>query len=136
MALIRGNGMYKILVIEDEKLICENIVELLELNHYQVRGVNSGWAGLEAVRTFQPDLILCDRMMDDLNGFQVLAALKAQPFSASIPFIFLTAMADRESIREGMDAGADDYVVKPFTADELLETVSVWVDYRRGLQLK
>jgi DNA-binding response OmpR family regulator len=127
--------MYKILVIEDDKLICSNIMELLELNDYAVLGSNNGMEGIEVAKSFQPDLILCDRMMDDLNGCMVLRAIRTHPLTARIPFIFLSAMADREAIREGMDAGADDYIVKPFTTGELLETVKVWVEYKYSLRV-
>lgn len=125
--------MYKILVIEDDYLICDNIRELLELNDYQVQSSYGGKVGIELAKTFLPDVVLCDRMMGDIDGFNVLNALRAHPETAHIPFVFLTAMADRESIRQGMDAGADDYVVKPFSTDELLETVNVWLNYKHSL---
>jgi DNA-binding response OmpR family regulator len=127
--------MPKILVVEDDKLINANIVELLQMNDYDARGACNGKTGIRLLQEFQPDIVLCDQMMDEVDGMGVLQFVRSQPQTSSIPFIFLTAMADRDAIREGMSAGADDYVVKPFNASELLETINVWLDYRRSLRI-
>lgn len=113
-----------ILIIEDEFQVLENTEEILELGGYRVVTASNGFDGLEAVRREQPDLIICDVMMPKMDGYGVLEALRADPQLALIPFIFLTAKADRADQRQGMTLGADDYLTKPFTPKELLATVA------------
>lgn len=114
----------RVLVIEDDANIRNNIVLMLKVESYVVFGAENGRAGLDMVRSSPPDLILCDVMMPELDGFAVLEALRAEPRLADIPFVFLTALDDRSSTRRGMNLGADDYIAKPFTRDELLEAVN------------
>ncbi len=115
--------MPRILVIEDEAPIRENIVEMLELEGFEVMGAGDGRAGLHRVLDFRPDLIICDISMPELDGYGVLFALRQRPETASIPFMFLTAHAERGQLRYGMELGADDYITKPFTFEELRTAV-------------
>jgi class 3 adenylate cyclase/tRNA A-37 threonylcarbamoyl transferase component Bud32 len=114
----------KVLVIEDEPSIRNNIMLMLKVERYAAIGAENGRVGLELARNDPPDLILCDVMMPEMDGFAVLDALRAEPRFAEIPFIFLTALDDRSSMRRGMNLGADDYLPKPFTRAELLEAVN------------
>lgn len=116
--------MTKIIVIEDEEGIRNNLATLLRIEGYDVLKAADGEEGLALVRAEKPDLILCDVMMPKLDGHGVLTALHAAPDTAWIPFVFLTAMADKSDFRTGMTLGADDYLTKPFTRDEVLQTVS------------
>src|SRR3989449_1201147 len=114
----------KVLVIEDEPSIRNNIMLMLKVERYAATGAENGRVGLEMARSDPPDLILCDVMMPEMDGFAVLEALRAEPRLAEIPFIFLTALDDRSSTRRGMNLGADDYLPKPFTRNELMEAVN------------
>ncbi|NWG15774.1 MAG: response regulator [Chloroflexi bacterium] len=122
--------MTKILVIEDERAILENVVETLELEGFDVRGAQNGRAGVEIAQSYLPDLIICDIMMPELNGYGVLLQLRERPETANIPLMFLTAKADRADMRKGMELGADDYLIKPFTASELLAAVGARIERR------
>lgn len=115
--------MPKILIIEDEDTIRENIMETLELNDYEVIGAHDGSEGVDMAREHEPDLILCDIMMGDVDGYGVLEDIRKTSNISLTPFVFLTAKADRDSMRHGMELGADDYLTKPFTTDELLTAV-------------
>jgi two-component system, sensor histidine kinase and response regulator len=113
----------KILVIEDEIHIRENIIEILEMDNYEVYEADDGVAGVQMALKYPPDLVICDIMMDGLDGYQVLEALRLNPTSAATPFIFVTSLGDREHMRQGMAYGADDYLCKPFGPTELLTAV-------------
>jgi DNA-binding response OmpR family regulator len=115
--------MTRILVIEDAASLRSDIVEMLGFEGYEVQGAENGRAGVEAARQFHPDLIISDIMMPLLDGYGVLAELREDPQTATIPFIFLTARTDRMDVRQGMTLGADDYVTKPFTIAELMSAV-------------
>lgn len=117
--------MTKILVIEDEDLIRDNIVELLESEDFEVFNAEDGKIGVQLASQHQPDLILCDVMMPELDGYGVLLKLQENPLTATIPFIFLTAKADLGDLRKGMQLGADDYLTKPCTATELLKAIVI-----------
>jgi two-component system, sensor histidine kinase and response regulator len=114
----------RILVIEDERLIRETIMETLELANLQTIGAANGLMGIHLAREHLPDLIISDITMPDLDGYSVLQDLRSDAETALIPFIFLTARADKSAVRAGMDLGADDYLTKPFTAEELLAAVA------------
>ena len=116
--------MTKVLVIEDERNLLEDITELLQYTDFEVQGANSGTQGLQVAHDYAPDMIICDIMMPDLDGYQVLEQIRGNPDTADTPFIFLTAKADRDSMRQGMDMGADDYLTKPFTSAELLTAIN------------
>jgi diguanylate cyclase (GGDEF)-like protein len=116
--------MKKILVIEDEEFVRENILELLDVEGFEIAGAENGQIGIDLAKEMIPDLILCDVMMPGLDGYGVLMALRQDAITASIPFIFLTAKAAKTDFRQGMELGADDYLTKPFTRAELLGAIS------------
>lgn len=113
----------KIAVIEDNLDMRENISELLELSNYDVVSAADGKEGVELVKKELPDLIICDVMMPGLDGYSVLYMLGQDPNTRNIPFLFLSAKAEKEDFRKGMNLGADDYLTKPFTEMDLLNTV-------------
>ncbi|CAN5296950.1 hypothetical protein BH09BAC5_BH09BAC5_29360 [soil metagenome] len=112
-----------ILVIEDNKDICDNTAELLDLAGYATIIAYNGKEGLERARDKNPDLVLCDIMMPELDGYGVLRAMSNIPELRTVPFVFLTAKSEKEDFRKGMDLGADDYLTKPFEGDTLLRVV-------------
>lgn len=114
----------KLLVIEDEPEVRANIIDLLEAEDFQVVGAENGFIGAIWAQEYLPDLIVCDVRMPELDGYDVLTALRQDPLTATIPFIFLTANADRADMRRGMELGADDYLTKPFTRAELLGAIA------------
>ncbi|MEX2234485.1 MAG: response regulator [Cyclobacteriaceae bacterium] len=114
-----------ILVIEDNQEMSENIVSILELANYNVLSAPNGKIGVEIAQQQMPDLILCDVMMPELDGYGVLHILSKNPDTGSIPFIFLTAKADKCDFRAGMNLGADDYITKPFDAFDLLKVIEI-----------
>ncbi|WP_017304990.1 hybrid sensor histidine kinase/response regulator [Spirulina subsalsa] len=116
--------MTTILVIEDEEPIRANIIELLEAEDFQVLGADSGVQGLALAQTYLPDLILCDIMIPELDGYEVLQQLRQNSATATIPLIFLTALSDQRDTRRGMELGADDYLTKPCTPDALLRAIA------------
>ncbi|MBD2465672.1 EAL domain-containing protein [Oscillatoria sp. FACHB-1407] len=116
--------MTRILVIEDEAPIRENIVDILLIEGFEVAEAVCGATGLQLAMKLQPDLILCDVMMPNLDGYELLKILRKSPETATIPFIFLTAKTTKADFRQGMVTGADDYLTKPFTASELLEAIT------------
>jgi DNA-binding NarL/FixJ family response regulator len=115
--------MKTILVIEDDDQTRENLQTILEMEGFRAVTAPNGRAGLAAVQTHSPDLILCDVMMPELDGHEVLRSLRTNSSTASIPFIFLTARGERKDQRTGMELGADDYLTKPATVDEVLAAV-------------
>jgi len=115
--------MKKILVIEDNNDVRENIEEILELANYEVITGENGKIGVALAQKGKPDLIICDIMMPELDGYGVLHILSKNPVTARIPFVFLTAKSEKEDFRKGMTLGADDYLIKPFDDIELLDAV-------------
>ncbi len=115
--------MPKVLAIEDEAPILENILETLEIEGYEVVGAANGAIGIKCAREHAPDIIICDIMMPELDGYGVLLELRNDPRTVSTPFIFLTARADRAAMRQGMELGADDFLTKPFTTGELVSAI-------------
>jgi DNA-binding NtrC family response regulator len=113
----------RVLVIEDDPGVRANLVELIESEGMKAIGANDGRAGIELARAYAVSLVLCDVRMPGTNGFDVLRELRATPSTQLLPFIFLSAAADREHIREGMALGADDYITKPFTRGEVLTAI-------------
>ena len=122
--------MKKILVVEDAQALRRDIVEMLGYEGFEVEGAENGLVGVERARQYQPDLIICDIMMPGLDGYGVLETLRKDPVTATIPFIFLTARTERLDMRQGMELGADDYLTKPFTAQELIKTVQTRLSKR------
>lgn len=113
----------KILIIEDEDTILQNVIDLLQAEKFEAIGAEEGQLGIHLALNYKPDLILCDIMMPDIDGYTVLTELQKQPLLAHIPFIFMTAKVEREDLRLGMELGADDYITKPFTPVELLSAI-------------
>jgi len=113
----------KILVIEDEPEMRRNLVSILRLEKFQPIAAENGRAGIEAAKRDKPALILCDVMMPELDGYGVLAALRADAATAATPFIFLTAKGEKPDIRAGMNLGADDYLTKPVAKADLLAAI-------------
>lgn len=115
--------MQRVLLIEDNNEIRENTAEILELANYKVDTAANGKLGIEMVLEHMPDLIICDIMMPVLDGYGVLHLLQKNEVLKNIPFIFLTAKAERGDFRKGMEMGADDYITKPFSDIELLTAI-------------
>lgn len=126
----------KILVIEDEQNIRENVRQLLELNDYEVVEAENGIMGIEAAHREKPDLILCDVMMPQLNGIKTLEAIRSDFMLDTIPFIFLSAKSDIDTIREGMNLGANDFIHKPFSMAELITSVETRLGQVEKMQQK
>jgi len=116
-------SMKTILLIEDNPEMRDNTAEILELAHYNVITAENGKQGIKLAQENEPDLIICDIMMPELDGYGVLHLLSREPSTASIPFIFLTAKAEKTDYRKGMTLGADDYLTKPYDDVELLSAV-------------
>jgi two-component system, sensor histidine kinase and response regulator len=115
--------MATLLVIEDEAPLRANLVRILSAEGYRVIAAADGEEGIRRVREDRPDLVICDILMPLVDGFGVLAALRSQPETAALPFIFLTASADKENLARGLRSGANDYVTKPFKIADLLAAV-------------
>lgn len=125
--------MTKVLVIDDSQEINELISETLKINGYHVLVAEDGLAGVQLAQQHLPDLILCDVNMPQLDGYATLTALRQQGSTATIPFIFLTGIADKGNIRQGMELGADDYITKPFTIGELLAAVKARLEKQAAI---
>lgn len=128
--------MKKILVIEDENLIRESIVEILEEEGYDCLQAENGHAGIISAKKNLPDLILCDIKMPEITGHQVLLTLREDPATSTIPFVFLSAMVDKKDFRTGMELGADDYITKPFTKEELINAIKTRLSKNEEVQTK
>ena len=115
--------MEKILIIEDDKAYVENIRILLEEEGFNVASAVNGFDGIELAKNEIPDLIICDIMLPDVDGYSVIKELRRREKTKLIPFIFLTAKAAMSDLRSGMSLGADDYLTKPFRSDDLLTAV-------------
>lgn len=126
--------MIKVLVIEDEYDLLEEILDVLRFEDYAAVGAKNGLIGLTLARQYLPDLIICDVGMPELDGFGVLEELRSDSVTATIPFIFLTAHAEREAMRRGMGLGADDYLTKPFSQAELLTAIKTRLEKRAAIE--
>ena len=120
--------MKRILVIEDESEMRRNLTTILRLENFHALAAENGRAGLELARKEKPDVILCDVMMPELDGYGVIAALRANADTVAIPFIFLTARGEKPDIRAGMNLGADDYLTKPVAKADLLGAIRSRLD--------
>ncbi|MDD2463014.1 MAG: response regulator transcription factor [Desulfobulbus sp.] len=114
-----------ILIVEDDPQLCNNMALILSLEDFEVRVAHNGSIGLQLIEEKQPDLILCDILMPGMDGHAFHENIKQHPDWASILFIFVSALNDQSHVRRGMLAGADDYLPKPFSAEELLTAVKV-----------
>lgn len=124
----------KILVIEDVHALRSDMIEMLRLEGFEVEGAENGAVGLRVAREYRPDLVVCDIMMPELDGYGVLEGVRADPNLRAVPFIFLTAKSDRTDIRRGMGLGADDYITKPFENEELLAAIKARLTARFTLE--
>jgi CheY-like chemotaxis protein len=116
--------MASVLLIEDDDAQRFVAAFALKKAGHEVREAADGLAGVAAARELRPDVIVCDVMMPGMTGYEVLAQLRAEPVLATVPVILLTAMSDRKHMRQGMTAGADDYLTKPYRSDELCEAIN------------
>jgi DNA-binding response OmpR family regulator len=119
--------MKTILVIEDTKDILDNLTEYLEMEGYNILGANNGKKGVELAREFIPDLIICDVLMPEMDGYEVLHILIDTAATYEIPFIFSTSMSETVDRAEALKLGANDYIVKPFDMELLLKMVKTWI---------
>jgi DNA-binding response OmpR family regulator len=117
--------MRRLLVIDDHDEIRENIAEILSLAGYEVFTAENGKKGLETALKENPELVICDIMMPELDGYGVLYLLRKNDITVNTPFIFLTAKSERTDFRKGMESGADDYITKPFNDIELLTAIEI-----------
>ena len=115
--------MKKILLIEDDPILRENTAELLVLSNYTVVIASNGNLGVVLALKERPDIVVCDIMMPELDGYGVLNALSKNKSTKYIPFIFLSAKTERKDVRKGMDLGADDYITKPFNEEDLINAI-------------
>lgn len=115
--------MEKILIIEDDKSVRKSIIDLLEFSGYETNSAENGKEALELMHQQIPDLIISDIMMPELDGVDLLKQVRSKTDTATLPFIFLTAKTEYKDLRIGMNYGADDYIIKPFKANELLEAI-------------
>ncbi|WP_013322474.1 response regulator transcription factor [Gloeothece verrucosa] len=126
--------MTRILLIEDDDLNCTLLQECLESEGFHIISAENGLQGLQQARQHLPDLILCDIMMPELDGYSVLLQLRQDPITAFIPFIFLTAKTTKAEQRRGMELGADDYLTKPLTAEEVIAAVEARLERKAMLE--
>lgn len=127
--------MKKILVIEDEAAVRENLIDLLDAEDFDAIAAENGRIGIQRAIEEIPDLIVCDVMMPEIDGYGVLSELRKNQATATIPFIFLTAKADKADTRKGMELGADDYLTKPFSREELLCAIATRLEKQAANQL-
>lgn len=126
--------MAKILVIEDEESIRENILDLLAVEEFESIGAENGLVGIYLAKSIVPDVIICDFKMPKLNGYDVLKALRRDPATAKTPFIFLSAKAEQDEMRQIMELEADDYLTKPCTTRELLDAIATQLEKQASQQ--
>ncbi len=129
--LLFARWMAKILVIEDEPQMRRNLCRILEFEGFAVLHACNGLQGVQIALNDPPDLVLCDVMMPRLDGHGVLAELRKRRETSSVPFIFLTARGEKSDLRAGMNLGADDYLTKPATTDELLQAINARLERQR-----
>ncbi len=115
--------MKKILIIDDAEFILESTSTLLRFEGYDIYTASDGESGISEVFNVKPDLILCDISMPKVDGYGVLERVRSHPETSTIPFIFLTAFTEKSNMRQGMEKGADDFLVKPYTRDELIAAI-------------
>jgi len=128
--------MTKILIIEDDEKIRCLVSDILEFEGFDVIEAEDGYQGINLSISELPDLIVCDIRMPGLDGYGVLSQLQQDPKTATIPFIFLTAKGTKADLRQGMNLGADDYVTKPFTQDELLNVIKTRLKKRTAIEAR
>jgi YesN/AraC family two-component response regulator len=114
-----------IIVIDNDVVNCDFLLDFLESKGYHAIGADNGLMGLQLITKYSPDLVICDLIMPDIDGYSVLSSLREDPLTAIIPFIFLTAINTKASLRKAMELGADDYLTKPATTDELFRAITI-----------
>jgi DNA-binding response OmpR family regulator len=119
--------MKTILLIEDNSEFLQNLTEYLQLEGYRILACSNGEKGIILARRFIPDLIICDVLMPDLNGTEVLHLLLIEPRTSKIPFIFSTSISDNVDGPDALKLGADDYITKPYELDTLLQKAKAWI---------
>lgn len=124
----------KILVIEDDTVTRNLFLKGLEAEGFNTIGAQNGCVGIQQAREYLPDLVICDIMMPDMDGYSVLTTLREDPLTAIIPFIFLTGSDTKAEVRKAMELGADDYLTKPSTLDELLRAIAARLQKQATLQ--
>ena len=122
--------MARVLVIEDEAPLRANLVRILSAEGHEVSAAADGDEGLRRAQESAPELVICDILMPRVDGYAVLAALRSHPATAGVPFVFLTASADKEDLARGLRSGANDYVTKPFRIAELLAAVGRLLNHK------
>lgn len=125
---------HQILVIEDEQDIRESLLDILTLEGYSVASAENGLQGLEEISKKKPDLILCDIMMPDMDGFEVMKKIRQLFPMFEIPLVYITALSERKDFRQAMNLGAEDFISKPFTVDELLTCVEVRLEKSQSIE--
>ncbi|MDH6061859.1 response regulator transcription factor [Chrysosporum bergii ANA360D] len=131
---MNDESVKKILVIEDDTVSRNLYVKGLRGKGFDVMSVENGFTGIQKAQENVPDLVVCDVTMPDIDGYGVLTMLRQDPVTAIIPFIFITGSSTRKAVRKGMELGADDYITKPFTLDELLRTITTQLQRQAFLQ--
>ena len=139
---MKNKQIKTILLIEDDAVLRENTAELLEISNYKVLTASNGKSGILIAKKYMPDIIICDIIMPELNGYDVLKHLSKNNKTMYIPFVFLSAKTEHKDVRKGMDMGADDYITKPFDEDELLNAIesrlvkaAILKDYKNSPEL-
>ncbi|MBX3649773.1 MAG: response regulator [Burkholderiales bacterium] len=120
--------MARILIIDDEAAIRDNLAQLLRLEGHETHQAADGIAGLDAARRLRPDVVFCDILMPGIDGYGVLAGMRATPELAATPFLFLTASANQDARAQALKRGADDYLVKPFRIADVLDAIARQLD--------
>jgi DNA-binding response OmpR family regulator len=120
--------MKKILIIEGEPEMRRNLTTILRLEKFHPLTAENGRVGIELAKKEKPDLIISDIVMPEVDGYGVIAALRAKAATVSVPFIFVTAKADKRDVRTAMNLGADDYLTKPVSKPDLLRTIRSHLD--------
>jgi DNA-binding response OmpR family regulator len=127
-------NMQSVLIIDDSEDVRGVIAKTLDYYGFNTKQAHDGMGGIQTALDWHPDLILCDVRMPGLDGYRTLEAIRELPAIATTPFIFLTAATDKSDMRRGMCGGADDYLCKPFTAEELVEAVTARLSKQSELQ--
>ena len=130
---IDEDGMTRILVIDDDDVYRRTVSNVLKQSGFDVLEASNGQAGVEIAQTHAPDLVMCDVMMEQLDGFGVIDRLRMDPTTSEIPFIFMSGLSDRDTVRKGMNLGADDFLVKPFSFPDLLAAVDARLTKRKEI---
>ncbi|HAA30290.1 MAG TPA: response regulator [Cyanobacteria bacterium UBA8553] len=116
--------MTKVLVIENEEILRESVLNILKMRGFSAVGAENGRRGLQLAREFVPDLILCDVKMPEMDGYEVLTALRQDPITTTLSFIFITGETIENVIRQGQMLGANGYLKKPFSTAQLIEAIN------------